>query len=214
VRLYDYAPSANCYKIRLLLALLGRDYERVEIDIFDGDTLSDAFARMNPARRTPVLELAPDRFLPESNAILLYLAEGTSLLPDDRFDRAQVHRWMFFEQNAFEGSVGSARFWRMTGRDEENPARFDGLMKSARAALAVLDAGLPDDGYLVGDALTVADVALYGYGHVAHESGVDLDDFPRVGRWRERVAREPGTIHDLVPYPENARAGRGRGIHG
>lgn len=213
LRLYDYAPSANCYKVRLLLAQLGRDYERVEVDIFGGDTLTDEFGRINPARRTPVLELAPDEFLPESNAILLYLAERTPFIAADPIERAQVYRWMFFEQNAFETTVGTARFWRLTGRDELDPERFAGILESARAALGVLEAGLPQDGFIVGGTYTVADTALYAYCHVAHEAGIDLGEFPRVRRWRERVAAVPGVIHDLAGYPENARPGIGRGIH-
>jgi glutathione S-transferase len=212
LRLHDYAPSANCYKVRLLLAQLGRDYERVAVDIFGGDTLTDEFGRMNPARRTPVLEPFPGTFIPESNAILLYLAEGTAFLPTDPIERAQTHRWMFFEQNAFEGTVGTARFWRLTGRAEGDQDRLAAIVRSARAALGVLEAGLRDDGFVVGDEYTVADTALYGYGHVAHEAGIDTHEFPRFRRWCERVAALPGTIHDLVDYPANARPGRGRGI--
>lgn len=214
MRLHDYAPSANCYKVRLLLAQLGRDYERVPVDIFGGDTLTDEFGRMNPARRTPVLEPLPGTFLPESNAILLYLAEGSPYLPTDRIERAQVHRWMFFEQNAFEGTVGTARFWRLTGRTEVDPERFDAIIRSALSALEVLEAGLPDDGFLVGNGYTVADTSLYGYGHVAHEAGIELDDLPRIRGWLERVAAVPGVIHDLADYPDNARPGRGRSVHG
>jgi glutathione S-transferase len=213
LRLHDYAPSANCYKVRLLLAQLGREYVRVPVDIFGGDTLSDSFGRMNPARRTPVLEDGDGRYLPESNAILLYLADGTELLPEDPWERAQVARWMFFEQNAFEPSVGSARFWRLTGRADAAPERFEGLVQAARKALTIVDESL-GDAFLAGERHTIADIALYGYGHVAGEAGVDMSEFPRFGAWVERVAATPGAIHDLVPYPDNARPGRGRSVHG
>jgi glutathione S-transferase len=213
LRLYDYAASGNCYKVRLLLAQLGLDYERVPIDIFGGDTLTHTFGRVNPARRTPVLEVSPNRFLPESNAILLYLAEGTQFLPEAGWERAQVYRWMFFEQNAFEPSVASARFWRLTGRDELEPSRYGSLVKSAHSSMAVLDTALTDAAFLAGATYTVADIALYAYAHVAHEADIDQDRFPHVQAWRDRITTMPGVIHDLEQYPDNALPGRGQGIH-
>src|SRR5687768_9563857 len=116
MRLHDYGPSPNCYKVRLALAQLGVDYERVPVDIFGGDTLTDDYARINPTRRVPVLEPEPGRFIPESGAILLYLAEGSELLPDDPVDRAQVHRWLFFEQTQIYPTAGGLRFLVGTGR--------------------------------------------------------------------------------------------------
>ena len=117
MRLYDYAASANCYKARLLLALLGRAYERVPVDIFAGDTLTDEFARLNPARETPVLELDDGTVLTQSNAILWFLAEGTPFLPESALERGQVAQWLFFEQERVMSGIGSARFRIMTGRD-------------------------------------------------------------------------------------------------
>jgi len=121
LRLYDYAASANCLKVRLLLTHLCRPYERVPVDIFDGDTLTDDFARLNPARSTPVLELESGVHLQESNAILVYLAEGTELLPDAAFERAQVMRWLFFEQADLVPAIGGLRFRVMVTSTTSSP---------------------------------------------------------------------------------------------
>jgi glutathione S-transferase len=122
--LYDYAASANCLKARVLLAQLGRPYRRVSVDIFAGDTASPEYRRRNPLARTPVLELADGTAIAESGAILLYLAEGTALLPADPVARAHVHQWLFVEQNDVEPNLGRARFWRLTGRDQLSPEVF------------------------------------------------------------------------------------------
>lgn len=212
--LYDYGPSANCFKARLLLHLLREPYERVAVDIFAGETLTEEFARMNPARRTPVLRTRAGEFLPESNAILLYLAESTPYLPTDLELRAQTYRWLLFEQSLLEPTVGGARFRRLTGRAELDPDRFHQLHAAAVEALSMLDRGLDGREWLVGNALSVADLSLYAYSHVAADADIDLDRFPNVGRWLAAVAETPGFMHDLEPYPENARPGRGRSVHG
>lgn len=208
LRLFDYPASANCYKVRLLLHQLELPYERVEVDIFAGNTLADGFAAMNVARRTPVLELAPGDFLPESNAILLHLAEGTGLLPADPRLRAHVYQWLFFEQNFFEPSVGGLRFRTLTGRDGA-----EALLPAAENAMAMLDAHLTGREFLVGAGYTVADTSLYAYAHVAGEGGLDLDGHPAVSAWLDRVERTPRWMDDLRPYPENARAGQGASVH-
>ncbi|HXV58217.1 MAG TPA: glutathione S-transferase family protein [Gaiellaceae bacterium] len=209
LRLFDYPASANCYKVRLLLHQLELPYERVEVDIFAGDTLADGFAAMNVARRTPVLELAPGDFLPESNAILLHLAEATGFLPADRRLRAHVYQWLFFEQNFFEPSVGGLRFRTLTGRDG-----VDGLRPAAETAMTMLDAHLAGREFLVGSEYTVADTSLYAYAHVAHEGGLELERRPAVRVWLDRVERTPRWLDDLRPYPQNARAGQGASVHG
>ncbi len=214
-RLYDYAASANCYKARLLLAQLGTAYERVPVDIFAGDTAGAEYRAKNPAGRTPVLELDTGETIAESNAILLYLGEGTPFVPDDLLERARVWQWLFFEQNLFEPNVGTARFWRLTGRDAARPEVFAARVESAQAAVGVLDAGLRDREFLLGERYTVADVSLYGYAHVAHEAGVELDRFPAVRAWLGRVEGTPGFVNDLEPYPPNAMAGAGgASVHG
>ena len=139
LRLYDYAASANCLKVRLLFAQLGLEYERVPVDIFAGEASTPEFLALNPAGRTPVLKLETGEALPESNAIVLYLAEGTRFLPFDRLGRARVLQWLFFEQNLFEPNVGSARFWRLTGRAEQRPDVFRRFLEVGGSALEALE---------------------------------------------------------------------------
>ena len=209
MRLHDYAASGNCYKVRLLLALLGAPYERVPVDIFAGDTLTDEFAALNPARTTPVLELDDGQALPESAAILWYLAEGTDYLPDDRLARAQVLRWLCFER-AFTPAVAGARFQVMTDRtDDETPF----LLAKGRSLLATLDARLDGRDWVALEVPTIADVALFGYAHVAGDAGFDLAARPSVGAWLERVRALPGYANDLIAYPPNAMPGASRSIY-
>ncbi|TML86146.1 MAG: glutathione S-transferase family protein [Actinobacteria bacterium] len=213
LRLYDYAASANCYKVRLLLAQLGAEYERVPVEIFAGETLTDAYARVSPARTTPVLETDDGRFLPESAAILLFLADGTPFLPDDPFERAQVARWLVYEQADVIPPIGGLRFRLLTGRlepggEEAGRRRRDGL-----EMLRLLDEHLSGREFFVAAAYSVADVAIYGYLHVAGEAGYDLAAYPHVVAWLERVRRQPGHMNDLQPYPANARAGAGRSVY-
>ena len=213
LRLYDYAASANCYKVRLLLAQLGRPYERIPIDIFDGETLTDAYAAKNPMRTTPVLETEDGRFLPESNAILLYLSESTPLLPDDAFDRAQVVRWLIYEQTDVIPMIGGLRFRLQTGRlaptDEEAIRRKRG----GEEVLRLLDAHLTGREFFVADRYSVADVAMYAYVHVAGEAGYELQRYDNVAAWLETVERRPGYLNDLAPYPANAVRGAGRSLY-
>jgi glutathione S-transferase len=211
LRLHDYSASANCYKVRLALAQLGIPYERVPVDIFAGETLTDDFAHRNPARTTPVLELEDGTHLPESGAILLYLADGTPLLPADRAGRAQVARWLLFEQADVIPPIGGLRFRLLTGRLAPDEPRVARLRAAAQSVLEVLDAHLAGREFFAADRYTVADIALYGYLHVAHEAGVEPAG--RVARWLERVAQQPGHMNDLEPYPENARPGPSRSIY-
>jgi glutathione S-transferase len=214
VRLYDYAASANCYKVRLLLEQLEIPYEKVSLDIFDGDTLTDAFARMNPAKTTPVLELGPGRHLTESNAILAYLAEGTDLLPDDRFERAQVLRWLLFEQADVIPTMGGLRFRLLTGRLSSGDPEAVRRKAGAEDALGVLDAHLTNRSFLAADRYTIADIAIYAYTHVAHEAGVDTSPYPAFGAWLARVEAQPRHMNDLEPYPANASVQNGLSVYG
>ena len=215
MRLYDYGASANCYKARLLLAQLGLLYERVPVDIFAGESTTAAYRQKNPAGRTPVLELDSGETIAESNAILLYLGEGSPFVPGELVESARVWQWLFFEQNLFEPNVGTARFWRLTGRAAERPEVFAARLEAAQAALAVLDAGLHGREFLLGDRYTVADVSLYAYAHVAADGGVDMSGYSAVADWLRRVEQTPGFMNDLEPYPSNARAGAaGASVHG
>ena len=210
MRLYDYAPSANCYKPRLLLALLERDYERVPIDIFAGDTLTDAYVAVNPARETPALELDDGTVLTQSNAILWFLAEGTTFLPQDSLERGQVVQWLFFEQERVMVGIGGARFRILTGRTPELiPARLE----LGESALTMLEAHLEGRSFLVGDSCSIADLSNFAYAHVAQDAGFRLTDYPAVSGWLERVRALPRFIDDLAPYPDNARAGASRSIY-
>jgi glutathione S-transferase len=211
MRLFDYAASANCLKVRVLIRQLGLDVELVPTDIFAGDTLTDEYRALNPASETPVLVLPSGGALVESNAILLYLAEGSELLPDERETRAQVYRWLFYEQAAIVPTIGSSRFWLMTGRDEGREAELERRLAGAREVLQLLDDHLAANEFLDGDRYTLADLAVYGYTHAAPDAGLELP--PNVTRWLRAVEAQPGFENDLIPYPENARPGR-RSIYG
>jgi glutathione S-transferase len=214
VRLYDFGASANCYKIRLVAAQLGLDLELVPVDLFAGESQTKEHLRRNPAGRTPVLELDSGEHLAESGAILLYLAEGTPLLPADRLGRARAAQWLFFEQNLLEPNLGTATFWALTGRAAERPEAFAQRLESGRAALAVLERALAGHRFLVGERYTVADLCLYGYTHKAPLAGVDLAAYPAVAAWLARIESTPGFVNDLTPYPPNAMAGAGESVHG
>ena len=203
IRLHDFAASANCFKVRMLLSQLGLPYQLVPTDIFAGDSQTDEYLARNPAGRTPLLEV-DGAAIPESGAILLYLAEGTQFLPTNPIERAHVHAWMFFEQNLLEPNVGTARFWRLTGRDAERPEAFARHHEAGAAALATLERGLAGRDFILGSEYTVADLALYGYVHVADDAGVPLAEHPGVASWVRRVAALPGFEEGLTPMPAHA----------
>jgi glutathione S-transferase len=213
LRLHDFGPSANCYKVRLLLAQLGLEVERVPVDIFAGESQTEEYRAKNPAGRTPVLELESGETLAESGAILLYLAEGTECLPPDPLGRARAAQWLFFEQNLLEPNVGTARFWLLTGRAEGNEAVLARCQAMGLAALGVLDAHLARNDFLLGERYSVADIGLYGYTHVARESGIDTDRFDAVRAWLARVRETPGYVNDLEPYPPHAHPSAARSLH-
>jgi glutathione S-transferase len=204
LRLHDYLPSANGYKIRLLLHQLERPYELVPVDIFSGESRTEEFLQKNPDGRVPMLELEPGRFLAESNAILVHLAEGTPLFPDDRFERSQVLQWLFFEQNGVEPNIGSARFWVLTGRAAGRAEALRLKMEQGYSGLAALERHLKTRTFLVAERYTIADIALYAYTHVAPEGGFDLERFPAVRAWLRRVEAQPRYVEGPAPYTPNA----------
>ena len=195
--LHDHLTSGNGYKCRLLLALLGIPYKRIEYDIDRGETRTPAFlAKINANGRIPVLELDDGTCLPESNAILCYLAEGTEYLPADRLARARALAWMCFEQYSHEPNIATLRYW-ITHRIEMTPERTAALpTKRAQgvAALGVMEGHLKKNDWFAAGRYTVADIALYAYTHVAGEGGFDLAPFPAVRAWLARVAARPGHI--------------------
>jgi len=196
--LHEYAPSGNCYKIRLTAAHVGAVLERREYDIMAGETRTPAFLQnVNPNGRIPVLQVG-DRFLPESNAACFWLAEGSALIPDDRFDRADMLRWMFFEQYSHEPNVATLRFWLHmigeAGLSEAQRGQIAAKHAGGEAALALMEEQLARRRFLVGDAATLADLCLYAYTHVAEEGGFDLGYYPAVRRWLDAVAALLGHV--------------------
>jgi glutathione S-transferase len=196
--LHEYAQSGNCYKIRLTAAHLGLSLERREYDIMKGKTrTADFLDNVNANGRIPVLQIG-DSFLPESNAASFFLADGSRLIPADRYDRANMLRWMFFEQYNHEPNIATMRFWiAFVGEDRLDDVQrmqIPGKRVAGRAALALMDDHLKDRGFFVGDSLTLADIALYAYTHVAPEGGFDLAPYPHVAAWLDRVAEQPGHV--------------------
>ena len=187
--LHDHASSGNGYKARLLLHLLDLPFERVEYDIDRGATRTPEFLRLNPNGRVPVLELEDGRALAESNAILVYLAEGTDYLPRERFERALVMQWLFFEQYSHEPNIATPRYW-ITHRllDDERRALLAGKRRLGHAALEVMERHLESRRYFVAERYSIADIALYAYTHVAEEGGFDLGRYAAIRRWLDRVA--------------------------
>lgn len=195
-RLYDYLPSGNGYKVRLVLRQLGLPYELVELDIKRGATRTPGFLAMNPNGRIPLLEIPGQGYLAESHAIIGYLAEGSELVPRDRLDRARMWQWLCFEQYNLEPNIGTARFWIASlGKSEaELGEKLEEKRRNGHAALAVLEKGLQGRDFLVGDRYTLADVGLYAYTHVAPEGGFSLEPYPAIRAWCARVAAQPGHV--------------------
>jgi glutathione S-transferase len=195
-KLYSMRRSGNCYKVRLALAQLDIPHDQIEIDILQGETRTPEFLKMNPSGHVPVLEVAPGRYIAESNAILWYIAGHAPLVPNDRADRADMLQWMFFEQHSLEPNIGAAYFWLTLvkgGRELQQHALEDWMEEGYRA-LGVMDRHLKAHRYIVADRYTVADIALYAYTHVAHLCDYDLTMFPAIRNWLERVAAEPGHV--------------------
>ena len=192
LRLFDYPDSGNGYKARLLLTQLGTPFDFVPIDILKGESRTPEFLSMNPNGRIPLLQISESDFLPESNAILWYLATGSQFLPSEPLLQAQVLQWMFFEQYSHEPNVATPRFWLK----HKSPADIDqDILKQKQAAgrdaLKVMDAYLADRGFFVADRYGIADIALYAYTHVAEEGGFDMDPYPHINRWCKSIEAQP-----------------------
>jgi glutathione S-transferase len=195
MRLYNSAVSGNCYKVRLLAAQLGLPLELVEMDVLDRSDRPDVLGGLNPALRVPTLVLDDGRALGESGAILCFLAEGTPFLPDDRYERAQVLQWLFFEQYDLEPNIAVARFWlAVSGTPERWAAELPAKQAAGYRTLDAMERHLAGRAFLVGDRYTVADIALYGYTNVAEEGGFELGRFPAIETWLARVASQPRHI--------------------
>ncbi len=194
--LYDSPVSGNCYKVRLLFAHLGLPYERREVDVVDRSARPELLGGLNPALRVPTLVLDDGRPLAESNAIISYFGEGTSFVPADRYERAQMLQWMFFEQYDHEPAIAVVRFWlAYSGEPERFADRLEERTAAGYRALGAMERHLEGGrSWLVGDGMTLADISLYAYTHVADEGGFDLDRFPAIGAWLGRVALTPGHV--------------------
>lgn len=194
--LYSMQRSGNSYKVRLALARLGIPYRLVEVDILQGQSRTPEFLARNPNGQVPLLEVAPDRHLAESNAILWYVAGGTTLAPEDRIERAEALQWMFFEQHSLEPNIGNAYFWLALikgGRDLQSHALED-WMENGYRALSVMETHLTKHNFFVANRFTIADIALYAYTHVADQCDFDLARYPATRDWLGRVAAEPGYV--------------------
>jgi len=206
--LYSMQRSGNSYKVRLALARLGIQYKLVEVDILQGESRTPEFLSKNPNGQVPLLEVAPERHLAESNAILWYVAGGTALAPEDRIDRADALQWMFFEQHSLEPNIGAAYFWLALikgGRELQSHALED-WMENGYRALAVMEMHLAKHDYFAAGRFTIADIALYAYTHVAEQCDFELTRFPAVRAWLDRVASEPGYIPMTWQVAEMAAA--------
>jgi glutathione S-transferase len=204
--LYDYQPSLNGWKIRVLLGLLRTPYRAREIALFQGETRHEAFLKLNPVGAIPVLELESGQAIAESSAILMYLADGTRFLPGDRYHRAKVVQWLSFEQYYIEPTIGSLRFWTLTGRLDLNAGRMvETRRENATRALEALERTLTGAPFLVGETPTIADIAVYAYAHRAEDCGFALASYSALSAWLDRVAAEIGPGYPVPPYTPDAK---------
>jgi glutathione S-transferase len=191
--LYDSDISGNCYKVRLLLAHLGLEYDRYPLDVVDRSNRQAVLGELNPALRVPTLVLDDGRALGESGAILWYFGDGTEYVPTDPFDRAKVPQWMFFEQYSHEPNVALARFWLMKGSPVD-PETLAERQRLGYLAFDAMEAHLAGHEYLAAERYSIADIALYAYTHVADEGGFDMGEYPAINAWLDRIAAQPGHV--------------------
>ncbi|OQK18572.1 glutathione S-transferase [Methyloprofundus sedimenti] len=192
--LYDFSPSGNCYKIRLLLNQLGISYERINVDILNKESRTPEFLKINPNGRTPVL-CHDGKYLAESNAILWYLAAHTDFIPKGNYEQAQVLQWMFFEQFSHEPNIATARYWiSILNEEDEYKEALKAKISQGYAALDVMEQHLQNHDYFVTNQYSIADIALYAYTHVAEEGKFDLSGYKRINAWFERVESQKNYI--------------------
>jgi glutathione S-transferase len=193
--LYNSPVSGNCYKVRLLLAHLGHDYETVEMSVVDRSNRSEVLGELNPALRVPTLVIDDGRPLGESNAILWYLGDGTEYVSEDAYERAQTLQWMFFEQYSHEPYIAVARFWKSySGEPERFERQRERLLAGGYAALDAMEKHLAEHRFLVAERYSIADISLYAYTHVAHEGEFELEPYPAIRAWLGRVASQSGHV--------------------
>jgi len=192
--LYDSRVSGNCYKVRLLFAHLGIGYERHEVDVVERSGRLELLGELNPGLRVPTLVLDDGRPLGESDAILWYFSQGTPYLPEDRFERAQVLQWMFFEQYSHEPNIAVLRFWSRFASVKPTETEIAAKLSGGYAALDAMERHLAGRRFFVAERYTIADIALYAYTHVADEGGFELTRYAHIGDWLERIASQPGHV--------------------
>ncbi|MDX1455744.1 MAG: glutathione S-transferase family protein [Gammaproteobacteria bacterium] len=199
--LHDYLPSQNAWKVRQLLALLEIEYEQRPVSIFEGEGQTPGFLAKNPVGAVPVLELEDGRCLPESNAILWYLADGSDYLPTDAWQRAQVQRWLYFEEDVVQNGVAAYRHWSLTGKLARRSAEaIAGKAAASQKALGILDHALESDAFLVDSRYTIADISLVAYIGFLEGTDLSLEGFPNVMRWIETIRHQPGFLAETHPY--------------
>ena len=206
LKLYDYLPSQNGFKIRLLLQHLGQPYQHVPVAIFQGESRTPAFLEKNPVGAIPVLEPEPGVYIAESNAILCYLAEGTAYLPSERLARARVMQWLFFEQYYVEPTIGTLRFWTLAGKVKSNEALAAAKRGSAERALDALERHLTKHPFLANDSYSIADIAVFSYAHLAADANFDLAARQAFVRWIERVKAQSAALPRVYEYTPDAMA--------
>jgi glutathione S-transferase len=194
-RLYSFVPSGNSYKARLLMTQLGLPFELIECDVLQQGTRTPEYLAKNPNGKVPLLELEPDVFLSESGAMLLYLADGTDLLPSDKYRRAQVHQWMFFGQFSLDPNLARPRFFISIAKQPEKVQHlFESWYTLGNQALGVMEQHLGQQDFFVDQRYTIADIALYAYTHMADQGNYDLTQYPNILAWCDRVTRQPNHI--------------------
>ncbi len=201
LKVYGDINSGNCYKIKLLLNMLGIEHEWIVIDILAGDTRTEEFIAKNPNGKIPLLEMDDGECLTESNAILNFLADGTALLPGDALARARVLQWQFFEQYSHEPYIAVARYInKYLGLPPEREREYQSKQEGGHKALRVMETQLEKSAFLTGESFTIADISLYAYTHVAHEGGFDLSAYPAISAWLARIEKLDGYLGmDLQP---------------
>ena len=206
LKLYDYLPSQNGFKVRLLLQHLGQPYQHVPVAIFQGESRTPEFLEKNPVGAIPVLEPQPGVYIAESSAILCYLAEGTVYLPSERLARARVMQWLFFEQYYVEPTIGTLRYWVLSGKEKANEALAAAKRSGGERALDALERHLSKHPFLANDSYSIADIAVFGYGHLAAEGQFDLSSRPSFVKWIDRVKAQSKALPQIYPYTQDAMA--------
>lgn len=201
ITLYEYLPSQNCYKIRLLLSHLDQPYKSEIVSIFEGEGQRPEYIAINPTGAVPAIRLEDGRVLSESNAILVYLAEDTPYFPSDRFHRAKVNQWLSFEADYVQTTIGNLRYWTLTNKLAKRPAQYvSGRRAAAVKSLGILDRQLAQTPFITGERYTIADMSIFAYAHLAEDAGISLQPYPYFNAWVDRIRGVPGFLAEIHPY--------------